>query len=82
VPITATLHCIELATINDYPDSHTMLEQFRDMKSSIEELRGTADAAALLAIDIGDSCGVAYVDTTGNGMKHLVLSLKFYFNNI
>ena len=44
-----------------------MLQNFRDMKASIEELRGSADAAALLGIDIGDSCGVAYVDTTGNG---------------
>ena len=67
VPLYIELHCIELASINDFPDSHTMLQNFRDMKASIEELRGSADAAALLGIDIGDSCGVAYVDTTGNG---------------
>ena len=69
VPITVRLFCLEPATVNDYPDSHTMLELFRDMKgtNSYPELRDTADAAALLAVDIGSSCGVAYVDTTANG---------------
>ena len=69
VPVTVELFCIEPATINDYPDSHTMLEHFRDMKgkNNFQELRDSADAAALLAVDIGSSCGVAYVDTTATG---------------
>jgi hypothetical protein len=76
VPITVQLFCIEPATINDYPDSHTMLQLFREMKDSVVELRDTADAAALLGIDIGDSCGVAYVDTTGNGLTLSVTEKK------
>jgi len=69
VPITVELFCIEPATVNDYPDSSTMLKLFRDMKgvSNYPALRDSADAAALLAVDIGSSCGIAYVDTTATG---------------
>ena len=67
VPLVATAHCIEEATINDVSSASTMLTNFRNMKSSVAELRGGADVAAILVNNF-DYCGIGYVNTISNGL--------------
>ena len=66
VPLRVVKHCLELATIDDVPASSDMLSNFRNMKSSTSELRGSADAAALLINDFS-SCGIAYLNVISSG---------------
>ena len=66
VPIRVRKLCTELATINDESSSINVLSNFRNMKSSVAELRDTADAAALLVNDFG-SCGIGYLNVIGSG---------------
>merc|ERR1711915_341673 len=67
IPIRTKIFCIEETTLHDESESSTMLASFRNYKSSTEELRGSADAAALLFIKTS-SCGRGYLDSwkTGN----------------
>ena len=67
VPLTVTAHCIELATINDISSASDMLSNFANMKSSSSELRGGADAAAIL-VDNFQACGVGYLNTISSGI--------------
>merc|ERR1712243_138295 len=66
IPLRVRSHCIAAATLHDHPHHVTMLDQFSQYKP-IDELRNSADAAALLVKKF-DSCGVAKTDTfeTGN----------------
>ena len=66
VPLTAIKHCIELATIDDVSSSSTMLSNFKDMKGSVDAVRHSADAAALIVQDFS-SCGIGYLDTISWG---------------
>ncbi len=66
VPLRVKLHCTELATINDNTAGTTILSEFKVMKGTTENLRGTADAAALLVNNFG-YCGVAYMNTISSG---------------
>jgi len=56
LPIKVVNHCIEKANITD----DSSLDDFRNMKSSVDELRGSADAALLLVLNM-DYCGVAKI---------------------
>merc|ERR1712112_179533 len=66
IPLRVRAHCIAAATLHDHTHYITMLNQFSQYKP-IDELRNSADAAALLVKKF-DSCGVAKTDTfeTGN----------------
>merc|ERR1711892_1073286 len=66
VPLTVTHFCTEAATINDIQDTSDLISAFKNMKDSVEELRNTADATALLVEDF-NSCGVAYMNTVSYG---------------
>jgi len=66
VPIRVSKLCTELATINDEASASTVLKNFKNMKSSVAELRDTADAAALLVNNFG-SCGIGYLNVVGSG---------------
>ncbi len=50
------------------------LDQLRDMKGSLEEVRGTADAATIL-VSRSDVCGLGSIDSIRNG-NTLTLNLK------
>ena len=65
VPLQVVKACSELATINDQSSASDVLSAFADMKSSKDELRDTADAAALLVNSFG-SCGIGYLNTIGS----------------
>jgi len=67
VPIRVKLHCIELAKIEEEPmvDGVFILKRFAKLKNTLEALRGSADAAALLVtrgLPEGQ-CGLARYDT-------------------
>ena len=64
--MTVAKFCIEAATISDIADTSTFLTTFRNMKGTTTDLRNTADAAALLALNF-NSCGVAYLATYASG---------------
>ena len=66
VPLQVVKHCSELATINDNRDASRMLNNFLKMKGTAENLRGSADAAAILVNDFS-ACGIAYFNTIGSG---------------
>ena len=66
IPITATKLCQELATVPDQTDARALLREFKQMKGTVSELRNTADAAALLSVDISH-CGMAYMATATSG---------------
>jgi hypothetical protein len=67
VPLQVVKFCTaELATIDDVENSSTMISNFKSMKSSVAELRGSADAAALLVDDFA-SCGVGYLNSLKSG---------------
>ena len=67
IPITVTSFCIEQASINDIASPSTALSAFANMKSSLAELRNTADAAALI-VNSFDACGIAYLATYNSGL--------------
>ena len=64
IPVTVTKLCQELATVSD--TSTNLLGDFSKMKGTAAALRNTADAAALLALDL-PYCGVAYMATYARG---------------
>jgi len=68
VPLTATKFCQEEATIHEARTSKENLENFRNMKRSLKALRGSADVAVLLVVNMRGSCGIAYVNSIGNGL--------------
>ena len=39
IPIRAKLHCIEAANVNEVKDGSDMLDNFRNLKSSVAETR-------------------------------------------
>ena len=43
MPIRVSLHCIEASNLPDNSDSSAMLKEFRNLKSSVEELRYNND---------------------------------------
>jgi len=65
IPVRIRSHCIAAATLHDQPHYITMINQFSQYKP-INELRNSADAAALLVKKF-DSCGVAKTDTFESG---------------
>merc|ERR1712002_1150373 len=65
IPLRIRSHCIAAATLHDHPHYITMINQFSQYKP-INELRNSADAAALLVKKF-DSCGVAKTDTFESG---------------
>ena len=62
--IRVELFCHELATISD--NSSNLLGDFARMKPSKEQLRNSADAAALLVLNYR-YCGMAWGATYSNG---------------
>jgi len=66
IPIRVKIFCIEATTLNDDADSSALMKSFKTYKGTVEELRGTADAAALLFIR-SDTCGLGYLDSWDNG---------------
>ena len=66
VPLRVVKHCSELATINDDASASTTLTNFKNMKGSVSELRGSADAAAILVNNF-DSCGIGYLNVISSG---------------
>merc|ERR1719357_1577111 len=56
IPVRIRSHCIAAATLHDHPHYITMINQFSQYKP-INELRNSADAAALLVKKF-DSCGI------------------------
>jgi len=67
IPLRVKAFCTEQATVNDDESSSVVLTNFRNMKSSLEELRNTADAAALL-VNKFDACGRGYLFTYASGL--------------
>merc|ERR1711915_532976 len=67
IPVRVKIFCIEETTMHDESQSATLLNSFRNYKSSTAKLRGSADAAALLFIKTS-SCGRGSLDSwrTGN----------------
>ena len=74
VPVRLTKFCIEKATMDEMPfapDSASVLHAFRKMKGSDAALRNTADAAALIVMNL-PSCGAAYLYAYDNGLTFSV----------
>ena len=67
MPVRIKVHCIEAATINDTSSPSAMLTNFRYMKTSVDELKNSADAAALLVANFA-ACGIAYTYTYSSGL--------------
>merc|ERR1712198_537301 len=66
IPVRVKLFCLEETTMHDESQSVTLLNSFRNYKSSTAELRGSADAAALLFIKTS-SCGRGSLDSWRTG---------------
>ena len=74
VPVRLTKFCTEKATIEEMPeaeDSTSVLYAFRNMKGSDAALRNSADAAALIVMNL-PGCGVGYLYAYENGMSFSV----------
>ena len=71
--ITVTMFCHELATLHDNPDSGKLLRDFENMKGGAAELRNSADAAALLALNLERYCGRAWLDEVRTGRTFSVM---------
>jgi len=74
IPLNIVNHCIELATIKERADPTSMIYTFAYMKSSVEELRESADAAVLL-VNSMNACGIAFFNTISTGLT-LSVSMK------
>merc|ERR1712080_594377 len=59
IPVRVSSHCIAGATMHDNPSASATITEFGNYKP-IEELRYSADAAALLVKDF-DSCGIGRI---------------------
>ena len=66
IPIRVKIFCIEASTLNDEESSAVLFSKFVNYKETVEELRGSADAAALLFMKTS-SCGRGYLDSWDNG---------------
>ena len=64
--ITVTMFCHELATLHDNPGIK-LLRDFENMKGGAAELRNSADAAALLVLNV-DVCGRGMLDEARTGL--------------
>jgi len=67
IPVRIKIHCIEPAELDDMNGGSAMLTAFQTYKGTVAELRGGADAAALILGDFA-YCGIGYLDSwrTGN----------------
>jgi len=65
IPVRVSSHCIAAATLHDNGDAVAMINQFSNYKP-IEELRNSADAAALLVKSF-NSCGIGKLDSFLSG---------------
>ena len=77
VKLTVAKHCSELATIeeeysDDFEYAVELIEKFESMKSSIADLRGSADAAVLLVTNY-PVCGLAWFDGIHDGRTFSVV---------
>ncbi|XP_023334531.1 mucin-22 isoform X11 [Eurytemora carolleeae] len=66
VPLRIFIHETEEATMRKQDDSTSLLYAFTSMKSSVKELRGSADTAVLL-VNSMDACGIAFLNTISSG---------------
>ena len=78
IPVRVEKHCVEQARgIEDGGPSGRVLESFRVMKGSHAALRNTADAAALLVLNLKDDvCGAGYTDAYQTGVTFSVIRVK------
>jgi len=75
IPVRAKVHCIEPADIDDQASSSDTLHVFNDYKPSYAEIRGSADAAQLLANDF-ENCGSGYTYTVPKENGHTLTTAK------
>ena len=66
VPLRIFIHETEEASMREQDDSTSLLYAFTSMKSSVEELRGSADTAVLL-VNSMNACGIAFLNTISSG---------------
>ena len=66
IPVRVKIFCIEATTLRDDKKTCRMLSKFAKYKGSTKDLRGSADAAALLLLKTS-SCGCGYIDSWDNG---------------
>ncbi len=66
VPLRIFIHETEEATMREQDDSTSLLYAFTSMKSSVKELRGSADTAVLL-VNSMNACGIAFLNTISSG---------------
>ena len=87
IPLTVSLFCLEAATINDIADTSTFISTFSQMKGTVSDLRNTADAAVLMALNF-NSCGVGYLAQASSGWtvsitsKHCALGYYTFAHEI
>ena len=76
IPIKARMHCFEMATIEENVSENmsVILDKFRNMKETPENLRNFADVAVLIINDVKDSCGISYGHAYRNGWTFSVVS--------
>jgi len=68
-------HCIEHADIDDQESSSDTLHVFNKYKPSYADIRGSADAAQLLANEF-ENCGSGYTYTVTSGHGHTLTTAK------
>ena len=73
VAITIEKHCIELSTVDDVYNSDEMLTKFKEMKASLTEVKGSADASTLIVNDM-DACGNSYFNGIEQGYTLSVIT--------
>ena len=76
IPMRARMHCFEKATIEENVSENmsVILDKFRKMKGTPENLRNFADVAVLIINDVKDSCGISYGHAYRNGWTFSVVS--------
>jgi len=75
IPVRVKSHCIEHALLDDLSESSDTLHAFNVYKPSYAEIRGSADAAQLLANDF-HNCGSGYTYTATSGSGHTLSTVK------
>jgi len=66
IPIRATIFCIEATSLHDdVTNTGELFSKFENYKGTVEALRGSADAAALVYLE-GDACGMGWTDSWYN----------------
>ncbi len=66
VPLRVSALCIEEATIDDIPNGSDLLNTFKNMKDTVENLRDSADVTILLVKEF-ESCGIGFTNTISTG---------------